>query len=148
MAAMRTIQVRRTLRAPADRVFDVLADHAGYAKFDGVRSAALVRPGASEPNGVGALREIRIGSARFEEEITVFERPTRMEYRIVRSRPPIAHELGRIVLTPVDGGVDVEWTSIFRVALPLIGGLATAIAARRMTKGFAATLAAVEARAR
>lgn len=147
MAAMRTIQVRRTLRAPADRVFNVLADHAGYAKFEGVRSARVVRPGASEPNGVGAIREIRIGSARFEE-ITVFERPTRLEYRIVRSRPPIAHDLGRIVLTPVDGGVNVEWTSIFRVALPLIGGLATAIAARRMTKGFAATLAAVEARAR
>ena len=148
MAAMRTIQVRRTLRAPADRVFDVLADHAGYAKFEGVRSARVVRPGASEPNGVGAIREIRIGSARFEEEITVFERPTRLEYRIVRSRPPLVHELGRLTFAAVPDGVHVTWTSTFHVAIPVIGGLATGIAARQMERAFAATLEVAERLAR
>jgi uncharacterized protein YndB with AHSA1/START domain len=145
---MRTIEVHRTLRAPADRVFDVLADHAGYARFPGVRWAKVTRPGTKEPNGVGAIREIAIGAAWFEEEITVFERPTRLEYHILRSRPPIAHELGRLTFTPVAEGVEVAWISTFRITLPLIGGLATALAARQMSRGFYDVLGFAEQRAR
>lgn len=145
---MRTIDVRRTLHAPAERVFEVLADHEGYVRFPGVRSAKLLRPGKGERNGVGALRAIDIGTAWFEEEITVFERPTRMEYRIVRSRPPLVHELGRLTFAAVPDGVHVTWTSTFHVAIPVIGGLATAIAARQMERAFAATLEVAERLAR
>ena len=145
---MRTILVRRVLRAPIARVFDVLSDHAGYAGFPGVRSAALVQRGRDEPNGVGAVREIDSGLAWFREEVTAFERPARMEYVITASRPPVRHRGGIIRLRTVPEGTEVEWTSTFAVALPLVGGLATALAQRAMTRAFHQVLSAAERRAR
>lgn len=145
---MRTIRVEQTLSVPAERVFDVLADHAGYTRFPGVRSAKLTRTGTPAPGGLGAIRELAVGPGWFEEEITAFERPRRIEYRILRSRPPLEHQLGRIDLTPVPEGVHVVWTSTFRVKLPLVGGLATAIAAGQMSKTFSAALKAAEQLAR
>lgn len=147
---MQTILVRRVLDAPIDRVFDVLSDHAGYAGFKGVRSATVVRRGAEpEPNGVGAVREIDTGLAWFREEVTAFVRPTRMEYRIVASRPPIRHRGGIIALRDAGGGrTEVEWTSTFAIELPLISGLATRISRRIMARAFSELLAAAERRAR
>ena len=145
---MRTIRVQRTLHAPAERVFDVLADHAGYTRFSGVKSAKVLRPGQTDPNGLGALREISTGFSWFQEEITVFDRPRRLEYRIVRGSMPIEHDLGRIDIEPTNDGVEVTWTSTFRIALPVIGGLLTTIAVRQMGGLFSTALAAVETYAR
>lgn len=144
---MRTILVRRVLRAPIARVFDVIADHAGYVAFPGVRRASLLQRGTTDPNGVGAVREIDTGAAWFREEVTAFERPTRMEYVITASRPPLRHRGGVITLREVIGGTEVEWTSTFAVDLPVVGPLATALAARAMSRAFDAMLRATEARA-
>lgn len=141
--------MRRTLRAPLDRVFDALSDHAGYAGFPGVRSAAVTRRAeGDEPNGVGAVREIDTGLAWFREEVTAFQRPTRMEYVITASRPPLRHRGGVISLREEDGGTRVEWTSTFALKLPFASDLATRLAAKAMARAFESTLAAVEKRAR
>jgi uncharacterized protein YndB with AHSA1/START domain len=145
---MQTIEVRRTMKASPERVFAVLSDHAGYARFPGVRAATLLRAGSADKNGVGALRRIAVGPAWFEEEIVSFAPPASFEYRILRSRPPTEHEHGRVAITPVDGGCEVVWTTRFAVKLPLIGGLVTAIAARKMTRDFGEALRATEELAR
>jgi hypothetical protein len=145
---MRTIRVERTMKITAERAFDMMADHAGYTAFPGVRSAKVTRPGTTEPNGLGAIREVALSGAWVEEEITVFERPRRLGYKILRSKPPIEHEGGLIELTPTADGVHVVWTSTFRVKVPLIGWLLTAIAARQMTSLFTRGLAIGEERAR
>lgn len=136
------------MKVSAERAFDMMADHAGYVNFPGVRSARVTKPGTTEPNGFGAVREVKLDGAWVKEEITVFERPRRLGYRIIKSRPPIEHEGGLIELTPTADGVHVRWTSTFRVKVPLVGGLLTRIAARRMTRLFARGLAVGEERAR
>lgn len=141
---MQTIHIRRQLNAPIERVFDLLADHAGYTRFPGVRSAKLTREGKQTRNGTGAVREIDLGSAWFEEEITDFERPTRLGYRILRSRPPIEHRIGLITLSPTANGCEAVWTSTFRIAIPLIGPLLTWFAVKQMSRGFSAVLKAAE----
>lgn len=93
---MKTILVQRTIDAPIERVFEVLSDHAGYSGLPGIKDARLLKEGRPKPNGVGALRRIDLGAIWFEEETTVFERPTRMDYRMTRSRPPIEHAGGSI----------------------------------------------------
>src|SRR4051812_26281597 len=100
---MRTVKVERVLDAPIERVFELLSDHAGYAKLPGVKAARLVKEGASERDGVGAEREIRVTGAWFREVVTAFERPSRMDYRIVASRPPLEHEGGSVRLREVGG---------------------------------------------
>ena len=142
---MRTVRVERRIAAPADRVFELLTDHAGYASFRGVRSAELVREGEPDPNGVGAMRRVAVGPVRFDEEITAFEWPRRMEYVIREMNVPFEHEGGTIALEEDAGGTRVVWTSTFRVPTRA-EGLFTAIAAAAIRTGFSRMLAEVERR--
>jgi Polyketide cyclase / dehydrase and lipid transport len=65
---------------------------------------------------------VAVGPLRFGEEITAFERPTRMDYLIEEINVPFEHEVGRITLTESEGGTEAVWTSTFRVPVRLIGG--------------------------
>ena len=117
---MVTVVVKRVIRGPLDKVFDVLTDHEGYTRFRGVTSARLAEVGAGERNGTGALRVIKAGAFHFEEEIVGFERPTLMEYRIRKSTPPLEHTEGRMTFRATDGGTEVVWLTTFRVTTPVI----------------------------
>lgn len=140
----KTILVRRTIPAPIDEVFARLSDHAGYTAFRGIREARLLTAGNTNPNGLGAVRRIGLGTVWFEEEITAFEPPYRMDYKILRSRPPIEHELGSIRLQETEQGTEVTWTSTFRIRIPVIGRWMTGPAARAGEKAFSGLLKAID----
>lgn len=144
---MRTIRIERSLKVSAERAFEVFADHAGYASFPGIESAEVTSPGVTEPNGVGAIRRIGVTGAWFEEEITLFERPHKLGYRIIKSRPPIEHRGGLVELTPTATGCDVVLTTTFRIAIPVLGRVLTPLVARRMAKLFGRAIALVDERA-
>lgn len=141
---MQTIEVTRRLTSPIEHVFEALADHARYDRIPGITSSKLVTPGTQEKNGVGAIREIGVRGAWFREEITAFERPHRLAYRIVKARPPIDHQGGEVTLRSVDGGTEVVWTSTFRIPIPVLGRLLAPIAARRMRGLFGNGLEAID----
>ena len=137
---MKTITVQRTLKAPMERVFDIIADHANYKDFPGIRASKLVREGKAEKNGVGAVREIDAGKAWFQEEITAFERPRRLDYLIVASRPPLEHQGGSVRLQPTQEGCTVTWTTTVGVKIPLIGALLDRLLVPQLQRGLAGTL--------
>lgn len=139
-----TIVVKHTIPAPIGDVFDVLSDHAGYIAFDGIKGARLLQEGKDSRNGLGAVRHIDLGGVWFEEEITAFDPPNRMDYKILRSRPPIEHELGSLRLVATTQGTAVTWTSTFRIRIPLIGRWLTGPAARAGAKAFGGMLKAIE----
>ena len=141
---MRTIRVERTIAAPPERVFEVITDHAQYDRFRGIRGSELLSEGDPAPNGLGAIRRILIGPLRFEEEITAYESQKRMDYLIVRINAPFEHQGGSMRLTAADGGTKVEWTSTFRIPLPLIGGIQERIFAAVFRRGFRRVLEDVE----
>jgi uncharacterized protein YndB with AHSA1/START domain len=143
---MKTITVTHTIQAPPEKIFDILADHANYKQFPGINDSKLLTPGKRERNGIGAIRQIDVGHARFVELITRYKRPSRLDYRIVKSFPPVQHEGGSIKLEPTADGTLVTWTSIVRLRLPVIGGLLTPLVAGQMSKGFLKMLQAVEKR--
>lgn len=141
---MKTVTVTRVIKAPAERVFDLLADHANYKDFPGIKASTLVREGKSEKNGVGALREISASGAWFQEEITAYERPRRLDYLIVKSRPPLQHKGGSVRIEPAAGGCTVTWTTEVGVAIPLIGRLLDRIMLPQLERGLAGTLKHIE----
>lgn len=141
---MQTITVTRTIKAPIDQVFELLSDHANYKSFGGLKDSRLVREGKTEKNGLGAVRLIDAGAAWFEEEITAFERPTRMDYVIRRSRPPIQHEGGSVRLKETAAGTEVVWTSTLRFNIPLVGDFLTRLVAPQLSKSFGGMLKSVE----
>jgi uncharacterized protein YndB with AHSA1/START domain len=133
----RSVRVERRLDAPPEAVFEIIADHARYDRFDGIRRAKLVTPGELDPNGVGAVRWVWLGPFRFEEEITAFEPPSRLDYLIKEVKPlPFRHQGGSIRLTPDGNGTDAVWTSSFEIPIPLIGGALDRIFARQLERGF------------
>jgi uncharacterized protein YndB with AHSA1/START domain len=125
---MRTVQVETTIPAPIERVFDLVTDHANYSQFRGIQHSELLRSGELEPNGVGALRRIHSRPLRFEEEITRFERPTRMDYLIRRVNASLNHQGGSMLLEQRDGATHITWTSTFEFKPRVIGGLLTSVA--------------------
>jgi len=122
-------------------VFEIVADHARYDRFDGVRRSELVKAGDPDPNGVGAVRWIWIGPLRFEEEVTAFDSPWRLDYLIrdVR-RLPFRHEGGSIRLEPDGAGTHAVWTSSFEIPVPLVGGAIDRIFSLRLERGFGQVL--------
>jgi uncharacterized protein YndB with AHSA1/START domain len=140
-AMRRSIRVERRLDAPPDAVFEIIADHARYDRFDGVRRSQLVEQGNPPPNGLGAVRWIWLGPLRFEEEITAFELPRRLDYLIRDVKGlPFRHEGGSIQLTPDGAGTHAVWTSSFEVPVPLVGGAIDRIFSLRLERGFGRVL--------
>ena len=133
---MARIDLDKTLSAPIDDVFELLTDHAGYTRFRGFRTAELAREGAPDPNGVGALRVLAVWPLRFEEEITAFERPTRMDYLIRDVNIPLEHDGGSISLAEAGSGTRVLWRSTFTIRVPIIGGALAAVLAVFIKRGF------------
>jgi uncharacterized protein YndB with AHSA1/START domain len=118
---MQTVHVTRSIPAPATAVFDLLADHARYDRFRAINGSELLREGQPPPNGVGALRRIKVRPLTFEEEITAYERPTRLDYLIVKLNVPFEHHGGSIRLSSEDGSTLVDWRSSFTVPVPVVG---------------------------
>jgi uncharacterized protein YndB with AHSA1/START domain len=143
---MAEIRLQRTVRAPIEHVFDLLAEHDRYDRFRGIQASELTREGTAERNGVGARRRIRARPLVFEEEITRFERPTRLDYRILDVNVPLRHQGGSIALTSAgDAITEVSWTSTFTIEVPLAGAALGALGARLIRRGFGRVLDDVEA---
>ncbi|MEM9303033.1 MAG: SRPBCC family protein [Pseudomonadota bacterium] len=141
---MQTIDVTETIPMPIEAAFELLVDHANYKRFPGVVDSELLQPGTAEPNGKGALRRISLGDVVLDEEITAFERPQRMDYRIVKSKPiRVDHQGGSIRLETVPEGTRIHWTSTMRLRIPLVGWFITRRAVQQFDKGFRALLRAL-----
>ncbi len=119
----------------------MLADHEAYARWPGMKVARLERTGETERNGKGAVRYLKSGPAWFREEITEFDRPTRMGYLIRESLLPIQHRGALLHLQDMgDGTTEVTWTSTFQVGLPLLGPVLARLLATQMSRGFGGAL--------
>jgi len=137
----RSIRVERHLAAPPESVFEILADHAHYDRFDGIRRSQLVKEGSPDANGLGAVRWIWLGPLRFQEEVTAYEAPSRLDYRITDVKGlPFSHEGGSIRLEPDGTGTHALWTSVFEIPIPLVGSALDRIFATQLAKGFGRTL--------
>ena len=137
---MKTITVTRTINAPIEKVFDLLADHANYKAHFGVKESKLVKEGKPDRNGLGAVRYIDSGPIQFEEEITLYDRPRRYDYLITKCSAPLEHQGGSIRFESVGNATKVTWTSVMRVRVPIIGGLLTKVLANKIGQAFGSML--------
>ena len=110
----------RTTSAPIEAVFEQLTDHRNYKNISPLRTSELVRPGDTEPNGVGALRRMGVVGPAQTEEVTVFERPTRFGYRL-RSGLPVRDHTGTVELAQTGSGTRITYTVRSTPSLPVPG---------------------------
>lgn len=120
---MYTLHVTKIIAAPVDEVFGAYTDHEKLSQVFGIRSCRVTRPGDTEHNGLGAIRELDCGPIWLREEITGFDRPRRVEYRIRDSRPRADHRHGQVDFIETPEGTQITWTTIFGIPTPAIGKL-------------------------
>lgn len=126
---MAEIVLQQRFAAPTDKVFDAITDHEGMGAWMPGATVTLDRPGSAERNGLGAIRRIRARGLVILEEVVRFERPTAMDYRVLRGGP-IRDHLGAIRIEDHGDESGLEWR--IRFAFPWWSGgeLGAALLAR------------------
>lgn len=113
--------------AERERVFAYFADHEKFGRIWPGRFRRIHESAdAAQPNGLGSVREIKSSGFTFEETITAFDPPQRIEYRITRGGP-IKNHLGRLLFSEVPGGTKLEYTIEFDPRLRFTGGLIASV---------------------
>jgi hypothetical protein len=141
---MQEVHVARVIPAPAEEIFDLLADHANYERFRPIHESELLREGDPPPNGVGALRRIKVRPLVFEEEVTAYDRPSRLDYLIVKLNVPFEHHGGSITLSRDGDATRVDWRSSFTVPIRVAGPAIEVPWLMTLRRGFRRVLEDVE----
>lgn len=134
MARQRIVHTAVTAADPAT-VHALLRDGASWPDWAPVESVTLERPGAGEPEGVGAVRVLRSGRVTGRDEIVELVPDRRLSYAHTSSLP-VRNYRGDVDLEPVADGTRIRWAVAFDPRYPGTGPLV-----RRALDGFVAKLA-------
>ena len=143
MSDKHVVTVERVFDHPIERVFRRYTDHEGWSDWAGFNKVRLTREGSPDRDGVGAVRAFALAPG-LREEVTLFEPPNRMEYRVVRAPLPMSDHLGEVTFEPQGEGTRLVWRVSFRTATPAIGWVMTRslrLVFERMLTGLARDLA-------
>lgn len=103
--------VTKTVSAPIDRVWALLADHEGMSGWAPGLSVRLTSTGSPDRNGLGAVRRISPPGPvpAIVEEITGFEPGRRLSYRAI-SGVPLKNYTGDVRLSETLAGTAISYT--------------------------------------
>ena len=116
------IEKRATTSADPATVYALLRDGAGWPEWSPIESFELERPGADEPEGVGAVRVFRGGRVTGRDEIVELLPNRRFAYTHT-SNLPIRDYRGQVDLEPTGEGTAIRWVSEFAPKVPGTGWL-------------------------
>ncbi len=113
------VHVEHDFAKPPERIFARLAEHENLAEVFGAKITRL-RDGEPERNGVGSVRQLRIGPLPpFEETVTEFVPSERIVYRITKGSPLRGH-VGTMTFAPTPSG-GTRFVYDIRIASPIPG---------------------------
>ncbi len=117
---MQQVRVEHVYTTPVKELWDVYTDHAGWSAWALTPGARLVKEGATERNGSGAVRGF-VGGLR--EEILDFEPTKRMSYRVIAGFFPIAKHHGEVFFESEGSDTRIIWRCQFEPKIPGTGAL-------------------------
>jgi uncharacterized protein YndB with AHSA1/START domain len=135
------VHVEHRFAKPPQAIFAHLAEHENLAEVFGAKIKRLRDGDGGERNGVGSVRELRIGPLPpFEETVTEFVVPERIVYRITKGSPLRGH-VGVMSFAPAEGG-GTDFVYDIRLASPIPG--VAAIVRATLTRSITEALGKVE----
>lgn len=129
------IEHTATTTADPATVYALLRDGASWPAWSSIDSFELEQPGATEPEGVGAVRLLRSGRVTGRDRIAELVPDRRFSYTHT-SNLPVRDYRGDVDLEPTPEGTAIRWVSTFAPRIPGTGWLM-----RRALDGFVAGLA-------
>jgi len=121
--------------APVDAVWPLLGEARPWKEWTFLDRSELEREGATDPDGVGAVRRFtRLGFGS-REEVVAWEPPSHLGY-VMRSGFPVRNYRADVRLQPDGEGTAVSWSVRFDERVPLTGRLMEALL-HRIVSGFA-----------
>lgn len=115
------VEARSRSEAPPEKVWEVLADVPRWAEWGPWNSSEFERQGTPPPGGVGAVRRLGRFAMTLREELTEYDPPTRMAYKLL-SGLPLRDYRAEVDVSAADGASEVRWRSEFD-GLPGVGAL-------------------------
>jgi Polyketide cyclase / dehydrase and lipid transport len=138
---MAKVNVQVSVRRSIAEVFALISDHEKFLSGVAETTATIVKAGASERNGLGCIREVRVGERiRYVEEITLWQPPYAFEYLISEASMLIRHHGSRLDLVAHEDSTEITWTSRFDIPVPVIGWALGAFLKNRLESAFTAML--------
>jgi uncharacterized protein YndB with AHSA1/START domain len=135
------VHIEHRFSKPPERIFAHLAEHENLAEVFGANVTRLRDGDGGERNGVGSVRQLRIGPLPpLQETVTEFVAPERIVYRITKGSPLRGH-VGVMSFAP-DAGGGTAFVYDIRLASP-IPGLALLVRAA-LTRSITQALGKVE----
>lgn len=146
--SQQTIDFRVTFPVPVSTLYARLSDHARLGEIWPGRFE-LIKEGAPDKNGAGAVRRISVAGSTFEETVLTAERDKLIEYTVSRGGP-IKNHLGTMRFTPQGASTELHYTIVFESKIPFAGPIIKMALAGPLQSGLkklAALYAAQEQRA-
>ena len=133
---MQRIIVDQDFKLPPERVFAYMSEHENLAPLFGAEITRLRDGTDGTRNGVGSVRQLKVGPAPpFEETVTEVIPDELIRYRITKGSPLRDHE-GTMRFTPnPDGGTHLHYEITFRGRVPGLGALIAPGLRRNIAKG-------------
>ena len=122
---------------PVERVFEHLAEHENLAEIFGAQITRLKDGTDGNRNGVGSVRELKIGpTPPFEETVTEFVPNELIAYEITKGSPLKGHH-GEMRFTPEGGGTHLHYEITFGSTIPGVALIVAQGLKRNIPKGLA-----------
>lgn len=149
MADRNQITVERVIPAPAQQIFDLLADPAGHERIDGSGTVQKARSGSRRLKlGDTFGMDMKLGiSYSTRNEVVEFEENRRIAWRTLAAPPVSLFVTGRTwryELEPVDGGTRVRETWDISTESPLSRPVVRMTMAKDTARNMERTLARIE----
>ena len=133
---MERVDITYDFALPAERVYAYLAEHEHLGPLFGAK-VRRVRDGDTTRNGVGSVRELKVGPGpSFDETVTEAVEPELIRYRISRGSPLRGHE-GTLRFTPTDSGCRLHYVIEFGSPVPGLAKVVQYGLTRNITRGLA-----------
>jgi hypothetical protein len=131
---MQRIEIEADFTLPVDRVYGYLAEHENLGPLFGAK-IARVRDGETSRNGVGSVRQLRVGILPpFEETVTAAEPNERIDYRITKGSP-LRHHHGSMIFSANGTGSHLNYVIEFGAVVPGLDRLINPGLERSIRKG-------------
>ena len=126
-----TVTASATVPKPPEHVWSVLVDHEGMSSWGPGLKVTLVEEGATDRNGLGAVRRIDGPGPMpaIVEEVVVFVENSTFGYR-AKAGVPFKNYGGTVRLTAAGSGTRIDYSITLDPRVPLVERGAAALVAR------------------